>query len=121
MNNVRRTLGALLVTALLFIGPTRATSFTTDQSDIYNAIGEPGWAAEFVQRGSTIFAVIYVYDQATDPFWYSATLELVAAAPGSIVWSGDLLATKGPWFGTVPFNSSQVTLRKVGTMTWTAQ
>jgi hypothetical protein len=121
VNKLCRSLGALLVAALLCISPARATSFTTDQSDIYNAVGESGWAAEFVQRGSTIFAVIYVYDQGTNPFWYSATLEFAGTGPGTLSWSGDLYATKGPWFGTVPFNSSQVTLRKVGTMTWTAQ
>jgi hypothetical protein len=121
MTNVRRTLGALFFAALLGISPARATSFTTDQSDIYNATGESGWAAEFVHRGSTIFAVIYVYDPSTNPTWYSATLEFVAAGAGTLSWSGDLYATKGPWFGTVPFNSSQVTLRKVGTMTWIAQ
>src|SRR5258705_11355955 len=109
MKNLRRTLGAFLVATLVCIAPANATSLTTDQSDIYNAVNEPGWAAEFVQRGSTIFAVIYVYDQGTDPFWYSATLELVTAATGSIVWGGDLYATRGPWFGTVPFNASQVT------------
>jgi hypothetical protein len=121
MNQLRRALGALLSAVLLSCGPVRATSFTTDQSDIYNAVGESGWAAEFVQRGSTIFAVIYVYDQGTNPFWYSATLEFAGSGPGALSWSGDLYATKGPWFGTIPFNSSQVTLRKVGTMTWTAQ
>lgn len=121
MKTTRRAPGALLVAALLCVSPAHATSFTTDQSDIYNAVSESGWAVEFIQRGSTIFAVLYVYDQSTDSVWYSATLEFSTSSPGTIVWSGDLYATKGPWFGTVPFNSSQVTLRKVGTMTWTAQ
>ena len=117
MKKLCRAVGALLAAALLSIGTVRATSFTTDQSDIWNAVNEPGWAAEFVNRGTTIFAVIYVYDQTMTPIWYSATLEF--AGNGS--WSGDLYQTSGPWFGTVPFNPAAVTLRKVGTMTWVSQ
>jgi hypothetical protein len=40
-------------------------------------------------------------------------------AVGNLVWSGDLYATTGPWFGTVPFNPGAVIPTKVGTMTWT--
>jgi hypothetical protein len=32
-----------------------------------------------------------------------------------------LIATTGPWFGTVPFNPTLVGLRTVGKMTWKAQ
>jgi len=121
MNNVRRALGACLVASLLWIGPTHATSFTTDQSDIWNAANESGWAAEFVHRGSTIFAVIYVYTPTGSPIWYSAALEF--AGGGAVFsWSGDLyVAAEGPWFGLDPFDPAQVSLQKVGTMTWTAQ
>ena len=72
---------------------------------------------QLVQRGSVIFATMFVYDQTTTPFWYSATLNTA----GQFTWTGDLLATTGPWFGTVPFNSATVTRTKVGTMTWQAQ
>ena len=75
MNKVRRALGAGLVVSMLWVGPTHATSFSTDQSDIWNAANEAGWAAEFVHRGSTIFAVIYVYSPTGAPLWYSAALE----------------------------------------------
>ena len=57
MKNLCRVLGALLTAAFLCVGTVRATSFSTDQSDIWNAVNEPGWAAEFVHRGSAIFAV----------------------------------------------------------------
>jgi len=98
-------------------GSVRATSFTTDQSDIWSAVGEDGWAIQFIQRGSAIFATIYVYDPATNSIWYTATLE-ASATP--FTWTGDLYISQGPWFGTVPFNSAAVHLRKVGTMTWAA-
>jgi hypothetical protein len=107
----------LLVIATLFSAPVAATSFSTDQSDVWNAIGEPGWAIQLVQRGSTIFATMYVYGPSTQATFYSAALEATAT---QFTWSGDLIATTGPWFGTTPFNSALVTTRNVGTMTWTA-
>jgi len=58
MNRLCHALGAILVATVLSIGPARATSTSTDQSDIWNAANESGWAAEFVHRGSAIFAVI---------------------------------------------------------------
>jgi len=106
---------ALLVAMSPNIG---ATSFSSDQSDIWNAQGEPGWAIQFVQRGSAIFATIYIYDVSGNPIWYSAAL---GPTGGSFTWSGDLYAARGPWFGAVPFNPAQVTLRKVGTIKWVAQ
>jgi hypothetical protein len=51
---------------------------------------------------------------------YSATLEF--AASGAVLsWSGTLYLTSGPWFGLDPFSPGQVSMREVGTMTWTAQ
>ena len=98
------------------IGLARATSVTTDQSDIWSTVGEDGWAIQFIQRGTAIFATIYVYDPSTNSIWYTAALE----SAGGFTWTGDLYISQGPWFGTVPFNSGAVHLRKVGTMTWTA-
>jgi hypothetical protein len=40
---------------------------------------------------------------------------------GNFTWTGDLYATTGPYFGTVPFNPANVVATKVGTMTWVAQ
>jgi len=70
---------------------------------------------QLVQRGSVIFATLFVYDQSGKPSWYSATLSPTATA---YTWSGDLLLTNGPWFGAVPFNPATVTYRKVGTISW---
>jgi len=107
---------AFIFAVVSIISPARATSFTTDQSDIWSALGEDGWAIQFIQRGSAIFATIYVYDPATNSIWYTATLE----SAGGFTWAGDLYISQGPWFGTIPFSSGAVHLRKVGTMTWTA-
>jgi hypothetical protein len=117
MKHFRRPFGMLLFAALVCIDPARATSWSTDQSDIWNALGEPGWAAEFVQRGSAIVAVIYVYDQSGNPVWYSATLEWLDN--DTTRWGGFLYQTQGPWFAVTPFDPSQVSMRKVGEMLWT--
>ena len=118
MKYLRRALGALLIAPILLcLGHAHATSFSTDQSDIWNEIGAPWWAASLVQRGSAIVAVIYVYNQSGAPVWYSATLEW--AGFNDTKWSGYLYETQGPFFGTTPFDSSHVSLRKVGGMLWT--
>jgi len=73
-----------------------------------------------VQRGSVIFATMFVYDSSAPngaPTWYTATM----TSTDGVTWTGDLYATAGPWFGTVPFNPANVTSRKVGTMRWSPQ
>ena len=119
-NTPSRALGALLVASLLWIGPVRATSFTTDQSDIWGAANESGWAAEFVQRGSAIFAVIYVYNASGYASWYSAHARMERRGRRSLV-DRDLYLTSGPWFGADPYNGAQLSMRPVGTMTWIAK
>ena len=110
-----------LCTAILFgiaglVTPAWATSVTTDQSDLWWVPTESGWGIQFVQRDSIIFATMFVYDPTNVPIWYTATLDY----RGDFIWTGDLYLTNGPWFGTVPFNSSAVGYRRVGTMTWNA-
>ena len=96
--------------------PASATTFTTDQSDLWYVASESGWGMQLVQRNSIIFATLYVYDASQKPTWFVATLTY----QGSLVWQGDLLATTGPWFGTTPFNPASVVVRKAGTITWTS-
>ena len=50
--------------------------------------------------------------------WYTATLAFVD--PATFTWSGSLYETTGPWFGTVPFNTAQVTVTPVGKITFSA-
>jgi hypothetical protein len=121
MKSVRRAFATLAV-ALSFTAatPAIAASFSTDQSDIWWAnppTTENGWGFQLVQRNSTIFATLFVYGPSMAPTWYVATMAPTGTANE---FSGDLVATTGPWFGTVPYNPANVTVRKVGTMTWTA-
>ena len=115
---IRRILLGFAVVSLLGIAQAAlATSFSTDQSDLWYVPTESGWGMQLVQRDSIIFATLFVYDMNNKPTWYVATLTY----QGNLVWNGDLLATTGPWFGAIPFDASTVVVRKVGTMSWTAQ
>ena len=117
----RRTFFCKLLAVILLaissaLSPVWATSFTTDQSDLWWNPNESGWGMQLVHRGSVIFATMFVYDPSRTPIWYVATLGYA----GNLVWTGDLLLTSGPWFGAVPFNPTTVSFRKVGSLTWTA-
>jgi hypothetical protein len=112
----------LCLAALLVISPARATSFSTDNSDIWSTVGEDGWGLQMVQRADVIFVTMYVYDGQTDPIWYTATLTNVGADPDGLpIWSGDLYMTNGPWFGLGAFRPSEVVYQKVGQFAYVAQ
>ena len=121
MPALRRAACALLVAVSLFAPPpATATAYSTDQSDLWwtdPPSSENGWGFQLVQRGSVIFATIFVYGTTGTPTWYVATM----GPAGGATWSGDLYTTTGPWFGTMPYNPALFTFRKVGTMTWAAQ
>jgi hypothetical protein len=107
----------LLAAASFFVSPAHPTSFSVDQSDLYYIPAESGWGIQLVQRGSVIFGTMFVYGPSNTPTWYVATMQFA----GNFTWTGDLYATTGPYFGTVPFNPANVVATKVGTMTWVAQ
>jgi hypothetical protein len=64
-------------------------------------VAESGWGMQLVERGTIIFATLFVYDPSGAPTWYVATMPFISNNPNN-VWTGDLYATTGPWFGTVP-------------------
>jgi hypothetical protein len=113
---IRRFFASFLFAVSFLSSLAWSTSFSTDQSDLWYIPTESGWGIQFVQRGSVIFVTMFVYDQGNIPIWYVATMNSV----GNFTWTGDLLLTMGPWFGTMPFNPNAVTFRKVGTMRWVA-
>ena len=116
MKSVRLTVAALILALSSIASPASATTYSTDQSDLWWNADESGWGFQIVQRGSLIFLTMYVYGPGGAPTWYTALL--TPASPGSLVWAGDLYATNGPWFGAVPYDPNLVGKRKVGTMTW---
>jgi hypothetical protein len=116
MSALRNAACVLLAAASLLASPAYATSFSNDQSDLYYIPAEGGWGMQLVQRGSVIFATLFVYDTKGNPTWYTATMDNTT----SLSWTGTLYATTGTYFGA-PWNPADLTLTPVGTMTWSAQ
>jgi hypothetical protein len=96
-----------------FASVSRATTFDTNNADLWWNPAESGWGIQFVQQANVIFATMFVYDSAKAPVWYTATLENV----GGFVYTGTLYLTNGAWFGGV-FNPATVSSRAVGAMTF---
>jgi hypothetical protein len=116
----RLAVAALFSTVLLIAPQVGATSFSTDQSDLWwtdPPSSENGWGIQLVQRNSTIFATMFVYGAGGAPTWYVANM---TPSGGPLSWSGALFTATGSPFSAVPYNSSLFTPRQVGTMTWTA-
>jgi hypothetical protein len=114
MNALRRAACTLLAVASLLVSPAYATSFSTDQSDLYYIAAESGWGIQLVQRGSVIFATLFVYDP-VNPTWYTATMDFTS----KLTCTGVLYATTGTDF-RMPWNPADLTITPVGTMTWQA-
>jgi len=116
--NFVRAVSAALFCSVMSSTSALATSFSTDQSDLWWTDppgSENGWGTQLVQRNSTIFATMFVYGTGGATTWYVATLAPTGAA---FTWSGDLYTATGSPFSAVPYNSGIFTPRKVGTMTW---
>ena len=114
-------IAVLCLVALAPHSSALGSAFSTNQSDIYNAMNESGWAVELVQQADVTFATIYAYDSNMHAIFYTSTLFAVGTgASGNPIWGGDLYLTNGPWFGG-QFDPSKVTYRKVGTMNYVPQ
>jgi hypothetical protein len=113
MKAIQRLPAIVALAGSCLCAPAWSASYSTDQSDLWWIPDESGWGIQLVQRNSTIFATMFVYDASGAPTWYVSTMNA-----NGLTWQGDLYATRGPWFATVPFDPSTVNVTKVGTMTW---
>ena len=112
---LRRILTVLLVLAL----PARATSYTTDATDLWWNSNESGWGLNVIQQSEVLFLTFFVYASNGAPTWYVAPDTSYSGTSGvALVFSGPLYQTNGPWFGT-SFNPATVGVRQVGTATFT--
>src|SRR5580765_5845064 len=99
-----RVLVAALATAALcaFAAPSRA-SLGTNFTDQWWNPNESGWGASVSQQFNTLFIDLFVYGSDGRPTWYTAAVYLDPQNEG--LFTGDLYATTGPWFGAF-FNPS---------------
>src|SRR6202162_5775153 len=117
MRSWKTILVAALAAAMCFaVMPANASSYSTDNSDLWGNEAESGWGIQFVQRAEILFATLYVYNTSGAPVWYVAVLQ----PSNATTWTGDLMQTSGPWFGTTPFNPAAVGVSRVGSMTFSA-
>ena len=110
MTTFRRAACVLLAVASFLAPPAYSTSFSTDQSDLYYVPAESGWGAQLVQRGSVIFATMFVFGPGGATTWYVATMNFVSGS----TWMGDLYTGTGPYFGTVPSIATTLSREKPG-------
>ena len=76
---------------------------------------ESGWGVNLTQQANVIFATWFTYDLDGTPLWLSATTN----AGGANTFNGTLYRTTGPAFNAVPFDSSKVVAKPVGTASFT--
>lgn len=104
---------AAFVASLLVSLPAAATNFGTDYTDLWWNPNESGWGVNVIQQWDTIFATLFVYDQAGNAHWFVASN--LTGSPST--FSGTLYQTTGPYFGG-PFNPAAVNAPAVGSMTF---
>jgi hypothetical protein len=115
MRFFRMLLAAL---ALCSIAVAARASSGTNFSDQWWNPDESGWGASVLQQADVLFIDIFVYDQNRQPTWYTAAAYFQPES-GRTLFSGDLIVTTGPWFGTF-FNPAGVVGQKVGTLQFDA-
>jgi len=104
-----------LLAAVLLAQPAHATTETTNFTDLWWNPSESGWGVTVTQDRTTLFLTFFVYGPDNRPTWVTAALEYTRTGPsGQPVFSGDLVVTTGPGYGS-PFDPALVTRRVAGT------
>jgi hypothetical protein len=116
MMRILRFAAAALLAALAVAQPARATTYSTDFTDLWFIPAESGWGLNLIQQNQTMFATLFVYDTTTAPHWYVASDLEPTTSGNTTAWTGTLYSTTGPYFGAVPFNPNNVVSTVVGTM-----
>jgi serine protease len=96
-------------------GPASDFVHATNYQDVWWVPNgaEAGWGLMLSQQGNIIFAAWFTYDTDGAPMWLSVT----AFNTGPGVYTGNLIRTTGPPFGT--YDASLVKRTTVGTATFT--
>lgn len=112
---------AACLLSLWFCSPfSSANTFTTDLTDLWWNAGESGWGVTATHQREIVFLTFFVYSTDDRPTFYTAQASYAGQnGAGALIFSGPMYQTTGPWLGTF-FNTSSVTVRQVGTATFTA-
>jgi hypothetical protein len=77
---------------------------------------EPGWGLSIHHHNDVMFATLLVYNEQGVPQWYVApsVVRFWGIADEDVGYAGDLYASTGPMLTNERFDSSRVTMRRVG-------
>jgi hypothetical protein len=114
---LKQALRCFALSAWMFACGHAGAALSPDPTGLWYDPAESGWGLTVSQQGDTVFAVLFVYDQANHPVWYVASdLEpLALMPPGGPMVLGNLYRTTGPWFGGT-FDPHAVGVTAVGTL-----
>jgi len=76
---------------------------------------ESGWGINLAHQGASIFATWFTYDATGKAWWLSMSAGRIG--PSADLYSGQILATRGPPFNAAPFDPALVTRNVVGSGT----
>lgn len=111
---------ALLLSFFLFANSAFTNTFTSDMTDLWWNANESGWGVTATHQGEVVFLTFFVYSSDNRPTFYTASTSYVSSTgQGSLVFSGPMYQTTGPWLGAF-FNPNAVGVRLVGSATFTA-
>src|SRR4030081_2549574 len=118
MNSLRN----LCCAALLALGVSAQAALSLPSlTDQWWVPFESGWGAAVFQQGDTLFVDIFVYDANSNPVWFTSTAVLQGQlGGGDYLYSGDLIATTGGYYGLGAFSANGVARTKVGTLSFDA-
>ena len=107
---------AALLLAFLALPLRAASTWGTDVSDLWYNSRESGWGLNISHQQELLFATLFVYGADGRTRWFVAS-EL-RSPNREYSFTGPLYETSGPGFAGI-FNPANVTVRQVGTMTFT--
>lgn len=115
MRSLARRFAAGFVAALavLVMHPARAA----DYGDIWWNPTESGWGLQIAHQGNVLFLTWYIFKADRTPVWVTAAL--IQTTPGGTTYTGDLIATTGPYYGG-PSWTPPAQNRVAGTATFSA-
>ena len=112
---------AFLFSAWLFSPFASANTFTTDLTDLWWNANESGWGVTATHQREVVFLTFFVYGPDNRPTFYTGQASYTGqAGSGALIFSGPMYQTTGPWLGAAFFNPNSVTVRQVGTVSFTA-
>jgi hypothetical protein len=117
---VRKVAAASLFCVLLIASTAASALRPVDYADVWWNPAESGWGLQIADQGDLLFLTFYVYGTDNKPTWYTSIVRYSSTtAAGARVYTGDLNAFTGPFFGA-PFGSVPVVARIAGTATFQA-